>query len=300
MAKKFYITAAIPYVNAAPHIGHALEFVQTDTIAKYHRLLGEDVIALSGGDRITLAPAGLAAENNHIHHYSRWNRICRPAVSLDGVGNRVAHNLIDNAPHQAISFGGNDHLIELNEIHSVCYESNDAGAIYSGRNWTMRGTVIRHNYFHHINGFEGRGCVGVYLDDSGISLSLFTPDIDESLDEQRQKAAFWQAPVGLRLGDGGRARPVRDRPVPRPRAPARPRDAGRRRRVVARGEPALHAARALGLAALPARAGLWVTGYYPGYRQGYLPPSAIDFAALTHIISTIKTYLPFRMKAVTN
>lgn len=32
------------------------------------------------------------------------------------------------------------------------------------------------------------------------------------------------------------------------------------------------------------RAGLWVTGYYPGYRQTYLPPSAIDFTALTHII----------------
>ena len=29
----------------------------------------------------------------------------------------------------------------------------------------MRGTVIRNNYLHHINGFEGRGCVGVYLDD---------------------------------------------------------------------------------------------------------------------------------------
>ncbi len=41
---------------------------------------------------------------------------------------------------------------------------------------------------------------------------------------------------------------------------------------------------ALGFAALPARAGLWITGYYPGYRQSYLPPSAIDFAALTHII----------------
>lgn len=33
-----------------------------------------------------------------------------------------------------------------------------------------------------------------------------------------------------------------------------------------------------------APAGLWVTGYYPGYRQTYLPPSAIDFTALTHII----------------
>lgn len=48
--KKFYITTAIPYVNADPHIGHALEFVQADTIARYHRLLGEDVLLLSGGD----------------------------------------------------------------------------------------------------------------------------------------------------------------------------------------------------------------------------------------------------------
>ena len=72
-----------------------------------------------------------------------------------------------------MSFSGNDHLIELNEIHSVCCESNDAGAIYAGRNWTMRGTVIRYNYFHHISGFENRGCVGVYLDDQFSGTEIF-------------------------------------------------------------------------------------------------------------------------------
>ncbi len=50
MANKFFVTAAIPYVNAKPHIGHALEFVQTDTILRYHKLLGEDALSLSGGD----------------------------------------------------------------------------------------------------------------------------------------------------------------------------------------------------------------------------------------------------------
>lgn len=54
MNKKFYVTCAIPYVNAAPHIGHALEFVQGDVIARYHRLLGEDVRLLSGGDENAL------------------------------------------------------------------------------------------------------------------------------------------------------------------------------------------------------------------------------------------------------
>jgi hypothetical protein len=126
---------------------------------------GEGGISLEGGDRKTLTPCNLYADNNHIHHYARWNPVYKPAVMIGGCGCRVTHNLIDNAPHMAIGFSGNDHRIEYNEIHSVCYESNDAGAMYAGRNWTMRGTVIRYNYLHHINGFEGRGCVGVYLDD---------------------------------------------------------------------------------------------------------------------------------------
>lgn len=137
-----------------------------------HGVIGCDIyntadggIQLTGGDRKTLTPAGHFADNNHVHHYARWNRVYRPGITLQGVGNRATHNLIDNAPHMAMGFGGNDHLIEFNEIHSVCYESNDAGAIYTGRNWSMWGTVIRYNYLHHIQGREGKGCVGVYLDD---------------------------------------------------------------------------------------------------------------------------------------
>jgi hypothetical protein len=137
-----------------------------------HGVVGCDIyqcgaggLALEGGDRRNLTAAGHFAENNQIHHYGRWRPMYSAGISLSGVGNRARHNLIHNAPHQAISFGGNDHLMEFNEIHSVCHESNDAGAIYSGRDWTMRGTVIRHNYLHHIQGFEGRGCVGIYLDD---------------------------------------------------------------------------------------------------------------------------------------
>jgi methionyl-tRNA synthetase len=61
MARKFYVTNAIPYVNAPPHLGHALEFVQTDAIARYHRLRGEDVYYLSGADENALKNV-LAAE----------------------------------------------------------------------------------------------------------------------------------------------------------------------------------------------------------------------------------------------
>ena len=47
---KFYLTTAIPYVNAKPHVGHALEFVQSDVIKRYKKLLGFDVLLLSGAD----------------------------------------------------------------------------------------------------------------------------------------------------------------------------------------------------------------------------------------------------------
>ncbi|MEK7126679.1 MAG: methionine--tRNA ligase, partial [Patescibacteria group bacterium] len=47
---KFYITTAIAYVNASPHIGHSLEFIQADVLARYHRLRGDDVYFLTGTD----------------------------------------------------------------------------------------------------------------------------------------------------------------------------------------------------------------------------------------------------------
>jgi methionyl-tRNA synthetase len=46
----YYITTAIPYVNAAPHLGHALEFVQADVLARHRRLRGQPVRFLSGTD----------------------------------------------------------------------------------------------------------------------------------------------------------------------------------------------------------------------------------------------------------
>jgi len=122
-------------------------------------------ITLSGGDRKILTPANHQAINNEIHDYGRWKRMYCNAIAVYGVGQKVANNLIYDSPHIGIMFGGNDHVMELNEIHHVCQESNDAGAIYSGRDWTMRGTIIRHNYLHHLHGHENRGCSGIYLDD---------------------------------------------------------------------------------------------------------------------------------------
>jgi methionyl-tRNA synthetase len=50
MKEKFYITTTLPYVNAEPHIGFALEIVQADVIARHHQLAGEEVFFNTGTD----------------------------------------------------------------------------------------------------------------------------------------------------------------------------------------------------------------------------------------------------------
>lgn len=51
MAKRnFFISTSIPYVNAAPHLGHAQEFIEADVIARFRRLQGDNVYFLSGTD----------------------------------------------------------------------------------------------------------------------------------------------------------------------------------------------------------------------------------------------------------
>lgn len=50
MSKKFYVTTSIPYANAEPHVGFAMEIIQADTLARYHRQRGYDVHFLTGSD----------------------------------------------------------------------------------------------------------------------------------------------------------------------------------------------------------------------------------------------------------
>ena len=43
MSTRIYLSTTIPYVNARPHIGFALELVQADVLARHHRQLGDQV-----------------------------------------------------------------------------------------------------------------------------------------------------------------------------------------------------------------------------------------------------------------
>lgn len=64
MKEKYYVTTTIPYANAAPHIGHALEFVQADVLARWNKLLGKEVFFLTGTDEHGTKNFQTAKKNN--------------------------------------------------------------------------------------------------------------------------------------------------------------------------------------------------------------------------------------------
>ena len=129
--------------------------------------LGRGGISVNGGDRKTLAPAGNLLVNNHIHHYGLFQRTYSAAIHAQGCGQTARNNCIHDAPHNAVLYGGNEHRFELNEVYRVVLETGDAGAFYTGRDWTSQGNVLRHNFIHDLGGGDAQhvNTMGVYLDD---------------------------------------------------------------------------------------------------------------------------------------
>lgn len=82
-----YITTTLPYVNAEPHIGFALELVQADTLARYWRLMGHEVFFNTGTDEHGQKIAEKADESGqsrqaYVDHFAaRFNEL-KTALSL--------------------------------------------------------------------------------------------------------------------------------------------------------------------------------------------------------------------------
>lgn len=136
-------------------------------------LTGGGGIGVNGGSREKLIPSENVVKKCVIHDIARWHKTYMAALDISGVGCTLSENYIYDVPHFGIVFAGNNHIIEKNEINNACYESNDAGAIYSGRNWTFRGNIIRYNYLHNLSGNGGMGCIGLYFDDAMSSAEVY-------------------------------------------------------------------------------------------------------------------------------
>jgi len=146
--------------------------------------LGDAGVKLTGGDLQTLRSSEHVVENCHIHHFAHWNRgAYQPGIEVVGVGVRMSHCLIHDAPHQAFLLSGNDNLTEYCEIHDVTHEAGDAGAWYmyggAGAALSERGQVVRYNYWHHLpynETFKKHHCVchmGVYIDNVNGGVTVY-------------------------------------------------------------------------------------------------------------------------------
>lgn len=151
--------------------------------------LANGAVRVVGGDRRTLTPSGHRVLNNHIHHASQWLRTGQYGVMIDGVGHRVAHNLVHDLPFEAFYIRGNDHVLEFNEVHRVCLETGDAGGIHTGRDYTWRGNVVRYNYWHDLKGPGLHGVTAVYLDDFSSGFTV-------------HGNIFYRAGRGVQVGGG--------------------------------------------------------------------------------------------------
>lgn len=133
---------------------------------------GTGGVILEGGDLTNLTPAGNVLNNCEIYNYSRINRTFTPAVSMNGVGNKITHCYIHDAPDHAIVFYGNDHVIAYNHISNVVSYITDAGAVGTGRDIGSTGNVISNNFFDNITSNIGSSTAAVYLDDGSSGMEV--------------------------------------------------------------------------------------------------------------------------------
>lgn len=128
--------------------------------------IGATGIYVRGGDRRILKRCDSVIENCRVRDFGVFCRTYAPGVGVDGVGVTVRGNEICDAPHLGVQYGGNEHLFESNEVHHVLLETADAGAFYTGRDWTTQGNVLRFNYVHDTGRPGGdTSTVGMYFDD---------------------------------------------------------------------------------------------------------------------------------------
>jgi methionyl-tRNA synthetase len=118
--KTFYVTTAIDYVNAEPHIGHAYQKIIADVLARWHRLLGEDVFFLTGtdehGKKIQRAAESVGED---------------PRRFVDKVSKKFkeAWKLLELSHDRFIRTTDNDHKKVVLEFIK---KANDVGDIYKG------------------------------------------------------------------------------------------------------------------------------------------------------------------------
>ena len=138
MSKKFYLTTAIPYVNARPHLGFAQEIILADVLARWHRLINDRVFFLTGADENSLKNV-LAAE--------------QAGMTVQQLCQKNAQTFIDLKKILNLSFD--------NFIHTSDKKKHFPGAQQIWRLCKKRGDIYKKKY----RGLYCVGCESFYTED---------------------------------------------------------------------------------------------------------------------------------------
>jgi len=120
MTNTYYITTAIDYVNAEPHIGHAYQKIVADVLARYQKLQGKDVFFLTGTDEHGKKIA-MAAQASKKSPEDFTNEVSQHFKN--------AWNLLNIQPNRFIRTTDQDHKSVVTKFIKKC---NSSGDIYKG------------------------------------------------------------------------------------------------------------------------------------------------------------------------
>ncbi len=161
--EKFYITTAIAYTSRKPHIGNTYEIVLTDALARFKRLIGNDVFFLTGTDEHGQKIQQLAEEAG-----------VDPKTYVDGVAGEVRQiwNLMNTSYDKFIRTTDDYHVDAVQKIFQKLY---DQGDIYKGE-------------------YEGWYCVPCesFFTDTQVAEGNVCPDCGRPVERAKEEAYFFK------------------------------------------------------------------------------------------------------------
>lgn len=125
---------------------------------------GGRAIDVTGGIQETLTPGNNRVYNNAVHDWGKVQE--NSGISITGVGNKADHNEVYDYVDMGIRYDGSDLIIEYNLIHDIALQSSDSGAIYTGKSYINRGSIVRYNAVYNIGTVGVSSPNGIYLDDA--------------------------------------------------------------------------------------------------------------------------------------
>ena len=163
MSEKFYITTAIAYTSRKPHIGNTYEIVLTDALARFKRLIGDDVFFLTGTDE----------HGQKIQQLAEAEGI-EPKAYVDNVAGEVRKiwDLMNTSYDKFIRTTDDYHVKAVQKIFKKLY---DQGDIYKGE-------------------YEGWYCVPCesFFTDTQVAEGNVCPDCGRPVQKTKEEAYFFK------------------------------------------------------------------------------------------------------------